>query len=101
MTPRCDADGVLSVLVWNFLKGRHESPSQTLLDVAGYGRGLAACGKVTVANMHRQSAKVLAHIDKLILSSGYGCEVELVPGDTMPTFTAMMEKGKPDVAATS
>lgn len=57
-----------------------------------------ACGKVTVANMNWQSAEVLAHIDKLILSSGYGCEVELVPGDTMPTLTAMMEKGQPDVA---
>ena len=51
------------------------------------------CGKVTVANMNWQSAEVLAHIDNIILSKGYGCEVELVPGDTMPTLTAMMEKG--------
>lgn len=57
-----------------------------------------ACGRVTVANMNWQSAEVLAHVDKLILSKGYGCDVELVPGDTMPTLTAMMEKGKPDVA---
>jgi glycine betaine/proline transport system substrate-binding protein len=58
---------------------------------------------VTVANMNWQSAEVLAQIDAasgchLILSKGYGCEVELVPGDTMPTLTAMMEKGQPDVA---
>ncbi|MFT7400688.1 MAG: glycine betaine/proline transport system substrate-binding protein [Hydrogenophaga sp.] len=58
----------------------------------------AACGKVTVANMNWQSAEVLANIDDIILSKGYGCEVELVPGDTMPTLTAMMEKGQPDVA---
>ena len=57
-----------------------------------------ACGKVSVANMNWQSAEVLAHIDKIILSKGYGCDVELVPGDTMPTLTAMMEKGRPDVA---
>lgn len=57
-----------------------------------------ACGKVTVANMNWQSAEVLANIDNIILSRGYGCEVELVPGDTMPTLTAMMEKGQPDVA---
>lgn len=57
-----------------------------------------SCGKVTVANMNWQSAEVLAHVDKLILTKGYGCQVELVPGDTMPTLTAMMEKGKPDVA---
>lgn len=58
----------------------------------------AECGKVTVANMNWQSAEVLAHIDAFIMTHGYGCEVEIVPGDTMPTLTAMMEKGQPDVA---
>jgi glycine betaine/proline transport system substrate-binding protein len=58
----------------------------------------AECGRVTVANMNWQSAEVLAHIDRIILSEGYGCQVDLVPGDTMPTLTAMMEKGEPDVA---
>ena len=56
------------------------------------------CGKVTVASMNWQSAEVLAEIDQLILAKGYGCDVEVVPGDTMPTLTSMMEKGKPDVA---
>lgn len=56
------------------------------------------CGRVTVANMNWQSAEVLAQIDKIILSEGYGCDVELVPGDTMPTLTSMTEKGEPDVA---
>jgi glycine betaine/proline transport system substrate-binding protein len=41
---------------------------------------------------------VLAHIDAIILAEGYGCQVDLVPGDTMPTLTAMMEKGVPDIA---
>lgn len=58
----------------------------------------AGCGSLTIANMNWQSAEVLAHVDKIILNKGYGCEAELVPGDTMPTLTAMMEKGKPDVA---
>ena len=57
-----------------------------------------ACGAVTVANMNWQSAEVLAHIDAFILTHGYGCRVTLVPGDTMPTLTSMMEKGEPDVA---
>ena len=56
------------------------------------------CGAVTVANMNWPSAEVLAHIDNIILSEGYGCDVELVPGDTMPTFTSMNEKSEPDVA---
>ena len=32
------------------------------------------------------------------LSSGYGCTVTLVTGDTMPTFTSMNEKAQPDMA---
>jgi glycine betaine/proline transport system substrate-binding protein len=58
----------------------------------------ATCGNVTIANMNWQSAEVIASIDKFVLSKGYGCDAELVPGDTMPTLTAMMEKGQPDVA---
>lgn len=58
----------------------------------------AECGRVTLASMNWQSAEVLAEIDRVILSSGYGCDVEVVPGDTMPTLTSMMEKGRPDVA---
>lgn len=57
-----------------------------------------SCGKVTVANMTWQSAEVLAQIDNFILTHGYGCNVEVVPGDTMPTLTSMMERGQPDVA---
>jgi glycine betaine/proline transport system substrate-binding protein len=58
----------------------------------------ANCGKVTIAEMTWQSAAVLAHLDAQILSLGYGCDVELVPGDTMPTGTSMIEKGEPDIA---
>jgi glycine betaine/proline transport system substrate-binding protein len=56
------------------------------------------CGTVTIANMNWQSAEVLAHIDQIILNEGYGCDAELVPGDTMPTFTSMDEKSEPDLA---
>ncbi len=68
--------------------------------IAGFAGSAHAedCGRVTVANMNWQSAEVLAHVDEIILSKGYGCEVELVQGDTMPTFTAMNEKGQPDMA---
>ena len=58
----------------------------------------ADCGKVTIAEMTWQSAAVLAHLDAKILSAGYGCDTELVPGDTMPTGTSMIEKGEPDIA---
>ena len=58
----------------------------------------ADCGTIQIASMNWASAEVMAEIDKIILENGYGCQVELVPGDTMPTFTSMTEKGQPDVA---
>ena len=61
----------------------------------------ADCGTVTVASMNWQSAEVLAAVDQLILSNGYGCTVEIVSGDTVPTITSMVERGSPDVAPES
>lgn len=56
------------------------------------------CGAVTEAEMNWASAGVAAWVDKIILENGYGCDVTLVTGDTMPTITSMNEKGKPDIA---
>lgn len=75
--------------------GKSEAPSGAATPAAV---SEPRCGMVKVANMNWQSAEVLANVDQIILSAGYGCEVELVPGDTMPTLTSMMEKGQPDVA---
>ena len=62
------------------------------------GEASAACGDITIADMNWNSATFIAHVDKFILTHGYGCNAELVPGDTMPTGTSMMEKGEPDIA---
>jgi len=59
---------------------------------------LAGCGSLTIAEMNWASAEFMANVDKIILEKGYGCDVELVAGATMTTFTSMNEKGKPDVA---
>ena len=56
------------------------------------------CGKVTIADMNWSSASLIANIDRFVLENGFGCEAELVPGDTMPTSTSMIEKGEPDIA---
>ncbi|ODN72297.1 ABC transporter substrate-binding protein [Methylobrevis pamukkalensis] len=66
--------------------------------LAAPGALAADCGRVTIANMNWPSAEVLAWIDSLILTEGYGCAAELVVGDTQPTLTSMIEKGEPDVA---
>jgi len=56
------------------------------------------CGSVTIADMNWSSATFMAALDRFILDHGYGCDASVVPGDTMPTGTSMMEKGEPDVA---
>ena len=57
----------------------------------------AACGKLVIAEQNWASAELMANVDKIILEEGYGCEVELIPGSTMPTFTSMNDKGQPDM----
>ena len=57
----------------------------------------AACGKLVIAEQNWASAELMAEVDKVILEKGYGCEVELIPGATMPTFASMDEKGAPDM----
>ncbi|MCV2401317.1 ABC transporter substrate-binding protein [Marinomonas sp. C2222] len=56
------------------------------------------CGSVTIADMNWKSASFIANLDKFILENGYGCDVELVPGDTVAAITSMVEKGEPDIA---
>lgn len=56
------------------------------------------CGSVTIADMNWNSASLMAHIDQFILNNGYDCDAELIPGDSVPTGTSMIEKGQPDVA---
>lgn len=58
----------------------------------------ADCGDVSIADMNWSSASLMANVDKFILENGYGCTVDLIPGDTMPTGTSMLEKNEPDVA---
>ncbi len=57
----------------------------------------ASCGSLVIAEQNWASAELMANVDKVILEEGYGCEVELVPGATMPTFTSMNDKGTPDM----
>jgi len=59
----------------------------------------AECGKVEIANMSWTSAAVLAEFDALVLKEGFGCDTEVVAGDTMPTSTSMVEKLQPDIAS--
>ena len=59
------------------------------------------CGtgrKIDIAEMTWPSAAALAHIHATILGEGYGCNVEIVTGDTVPTSSSMLSRGTPAVA---
>jgi len=61
----------------------------------------ADCGTaetITIAEMTWLSAATLAHVTDKILSAGYGCNVELMPGDTVPTATSMLTRSEPTIA---
>lgn len=54
--------------------------------------------KIDIAEMNWPSAAALAHIHATILEKGYGCNVEVVTGDTVPTSASMLSKGRPAIA---
>ncbi|WIY52678.1 glycine betaine ABC transporter substrate-binding protein [Devosia sp. YIM 151766] len=61
----------------------------------------ALCGtdrKIDIAEMTWPSAAALAHIHATILDAGFGCNVEIVTGDTVPTASSMLNRGTPAVA---
>lgn len=68
------------------------------LIAAGSSAALAECGDVTIASMNWQSAEVLGSLDQFILNNGYGCNANIISGDTVPTITSMVERGDPDIA---
>jgi glycine betaine/proline transport system substrate-binding protein len=53
---------------------------------------------IDIAEMTWASAAALAHIHARILKDGYGCSVQIVAGDTVPTSASMLSKGRPALA---
>lgn len=53
---------------------------------------------IDIAEMTWPSAAALAHIHATILEEGFGCTVEIVTGDTVPTSSSMLSRGTPAVA---
>ena len=86
----------------SFLNKNRVSKTKSILLAAALGvtssQVLAECGTVTIAEMNWASAEFAANLDKIILSEGYGCNVELIPGATTTTFASMEAKGQPDIA---
>lgn len=61
------------------------------------GTASADCSNLTIASMNWQSAELMASLDQFILNEGYGCDAEIIVGDTVPSITSLVEKGEPEV----
>ncbi len=55
------------------------------------------CGEVSITEMNWASAQVVTSVASFIMQQGYGCEVSVVPSDTIPAVTSVAENGEPDI----
>jgi len=55
------------------------------------------CGTVSITEMNWASAAVVTRVAEFIMTNGYGCEVTVVPSDTVPAVTSLAENNEPDV----
>lgn len=53
---------------------------------------------IDIAEMTWPSAAALARIHATVLEKGFGCKVEVVAGDTVPTASSILSRGKPAIA---
>ncbi len=55
------------------------------------------CGEVSITEMNWASASVVTNVASFIMEQGYGCDVSIVPSDTVPAVTSVAENGEPDI----
>lgn len=70
----------------------------TQAPAANAAASCGTAGTVKIAEMTWLSAGTLADVVKHILSAGYGCDAQTVPGDTVPTAVSMLTRDTPDIA---
>ncbi|MBW7471342.1 ABC transporter substrate-binding protein [Marinobacter sp. M216] len=74
--------------------------TSAILLCAAVAPGLAQaneCGEVSITEMNWASASVVTNVAKFIMEQGYGCDVSVVPSDTVPAVTSVAENGEPDI----
>jgi len=64
---------------------------------SAFAAGHSACGEVSVGAMGWASGETIAALQAFVLEQGYGCEVTIVPTDTVPVVTSLAETGQPDI----
>lgn len=68
------------------------------LTIGSTTQAKAACGEVSITEMNWASAAVVTSVAKFLMEQGYGCDVTVVPSDTVPAATSLAENGEPDIA---
>ncbi len=62
------------------------------------GLGFFKCeNTITIANINDSVVRLITHIDHYVLTQGYNCAVQLVPGDNTSSINRMVASGKPDI----
>jgi len=61
------------------------------------GLAQAECGEVSITEMGWASNTVVTNVANFIMEQGYGCDVTIVPSDTVPAVTSVAENGEPDI----
>jgi glycine betaine/proline transport system substrate-binding protein len=57
----------------------------------------ADCGVVSITEMNWASASVVTNVAAFLMEEGYGCDVTVVPSDTVPAVTSVAENNEPDI----
>ncbi len=57
----------------------------------------AECGSVSITEMNWASASVVTNVAAFLMEQGYGCDVTVVPSDTVPAVTSVAENNEPDI----
>ncbi|SLN31819.1 glycine betaine transporter periplasmic subunit [Roseivivax jejudonensis] len=69
----------------------------TLLAAPALAQDGESCGEVSITEMNWASASVVTNVANFIMEQGYGCDVSIVPSDTVPAVTSVSENGEPDI----
>ncbi|PQO23681.1 glycine/betaine ABC transporter substrate-binding protein [Rhodobacteraceae bacterium WD3A24] len=56
-----------------------------------------SCGEVSITEMGWASNAIVTAVSTFLMEEGYGCDVTVVPSDTVPAVTSVAENGEPDI----
>lgn len=72
------------------------STALTLLAAPAFAQD-DTCGDVSITQMNWASASVVTNVASFLMEQGYGCNVSIVPSDTVPAITSVAENNEPDI----